>query len=78
MINTLQQAKENQMKEFMENDDLQETFLIDESDIRSNSCCFPIYRAFFPRQPLNNEELECLVDTSDTEQNCIDNQEWNK
>ncbi|KAK2561023.1 hypothetical protein P5673_016153 [Acropora cervicornis] len=67
MIKTLQEAKESQMKEFMENDDLQETFLINESDIHSNSCCFPVHRAFFPKQPLNNEELECLVDTNDTE-----------
>lgn len=78
MIKTLQEAKESQMKELMEDDDLQETFLIDESDVNSNSCCFPVYRAFFPKQPLNNEELECLVDTNDTEQNCIDDQERNE
>ena len=62
MIRTLQEAKDSHMKELMAKPELSETFLTDESETSRDSCCFPLYRAMFPKQPLNNGELECLAD----------------
>lgn len=62
MIKTLQEAKDSQMKELMDKTEIQEIFMTDDSDLSGSSCCFPLYRVMFPKQPLNNEELECLVD----------------
>ena len=56
------------MKELMDNREPTGSFVIVESEMNGNSCCFPMYRALFPKQPLNNEELECLVEDDD-EQN---------
>ncbi|XP_022786275.1 uncharacterized protein LOC111326529 [Stylophora pistillata] len=61
MIKTLQEAKDTHMKHLMDSSEQSEAFLTDEGERNDNSCCFPMYRAVFPKQPLNNEELECLV-----------------
>ena len=61
MVKTLQEAKESHMKQLMENTEQSERFLTDECEINQMSCCFPLYRAIFPKQPLTNEERECLV-----------------
>lgn len=68
MIRTLQEAKESHMKELMDNSEPSGSYVIVESEMNGSSCCFPMYRALFPKQPLNNEELECLVEDDD-EQN---------
>ena len=68
MIRTLQEAKESRMKELMDKIEPSETFITDDSETSGNSCCFPLYRTLFPKQPLSNEELEWLVE-DDEEQN---------
>lgn len=76
MIKTLQEAKDSHMKQLMNKTEQSEAFLIDETDTRGNSCCFPFYRAVFPMQPLSNEELEHLVDNgTDEEANSVVNEE---
>lgn len=61
MIKTLQEAKDSHMKQLMDSTEQPEVFLTDECERNEISCCFPLYRAIFPKQPLTNEELECLV-----------------
>lgn len=61
MVKTLQEAKDSHMKQLMENTEQSEAFITDECEINQKSCCFPLYRAIFPKQPLTNEERECLV-----------------
>ena len=65
MIRTLQEAKESHMKELMDKREPSGSYVIVESEMNGNSCCFPMYRALFPKQPLSNEELECLVEDDD-------------
>ena len=61
MIKTLQEAKESHMKQLMDSNEQSEAFLTDECNTSEITCCFPLYRTIFPKQPLTNEELECLV-----------------
>ena len=61
MVRTLQEAKESHMKQLMESTEQSEAFVTDECERNQISCCFPLYRAIFPKQPLTNEEHECLV-----------------
>ena len=61
MIKTLQEAKDSHMKQLMDSTEQSEAFLTDECERHEISCCFPLYRTIFPKQPLANEELECLV-----------------
>lgn len=61
MIKTLQEAKDSHMKQLMDSTEQSEAFLTDDGERNEISCCFPLYRAIFPKQPLTNEELECLV-----------------
>ena len=58
MIRTLQEAKESHMKELMDNSEPSGSYVIVESEMNGSSCCFPMYRALFPKQPLNNERSE--------------------
>lgn len=69
MIKTLQEAKDSHMKQLMDRTEQSEIFLTDDSETNENSCCFPLYRAVFPKQPLSNEELECLVEDGSDEDN---------
>ena len=69
MIKTLQEAKDSHMKQLMDKTEQSEVFLTDEGERNENSCCFPLYRAVFPKQPLSNEELECLVEDENDEDN---------
>ena len=68
MIRTLQEAKDSHMKELMDKSEPLESFFTDETETSGSSCCFPLYRAVFPKQPLSNEELECLVEDGDGEE----------
>lgn len=61
MIKTLQEAKDNHMKQLMDCTEQSEAFLTDECERNQISCCFPLYRTIFPKQPMTNEERECLV-----------------
>lgn len=61
MVKTLQEAKDSHMKQLMECTEQSEAFLTDDCEINQMSCWFPLYRAIFPKQPLTNEEHECLV-----------------
>lgn len=61
MVKTLQEAKDSHMKQLMECTEQSEAFLTDDCEINQMSCCFPLYRAIFPKQPLTSEERECLV-----------------
>ena len=69
MIKTLQEAKDSHMKQLMDRTEQSEVFLTDDGERNQTSCCFPLYRAVFPKQPLNSDELECLVDDGNNEQN---------
>ena len=65
MIKTLQEARDTHMKHFMDRPEQSEAFLTDGGERNDNSCCFPAYRVVFLKQPLNNEELECLVEDNE-------------
>lgn len=67
MIKTLQEAKDSHMKQLMDTTEQSEVFLIDDGERNKTSCCFPLYRAVFPKQALNREELECLVEDGNNE-----------
>ena len=49
------------MKQLMDSNEQSEAFLTNERDTSEIPCCFPLIRTIFPKQPLTNEELECLV-----------------
>ena len=77
MIRTLQEAKDSHMKHLMDRPEQSEAFMTDEGERNDTSCCFPLYRVAFPKQPLNSGELECLVDDGcDEESNGTVREEW--
>ena len=63
MLKTLEQAKLAHMGQIMASEDKSEAFIMQDDTSGKGKCCFPVHRLICPKQPLNRQEEECLIDT---------------
>lgn len=72
LLESVRLARESQLERMMNNDgEISNTaaaFIMDEKENSQSMCCTnAVYTRMFPKQPINSQELECLVDVQELE-----------